>query len=98
MSSHRDHRSHHGHGNAAPPRRLAGRHAFKLFILNAVLFLACSAFAGLIIKDYLPTPGEPKVLAALFVVPLVMAAIATVVHVLADRWTSVDDMAERFSR
>ena len=77
---------------------MGSRHALKLFILNAVLFLACSAFAGLIIKDYLPTPGEPKVLAALLLVPLVMAVVATVVHMKTHRWTSVDDMAERFTK
>jgi len=98
MSHERDHRSHHGHGGGHAPPRLNGRHGLKLFILNAVLFLACGAFAGLIMKDYLPTPYEMKVLAALVAVPLVMALIATVVHVKTDRWTSVDDMAERFTK
>ncbi|MBX3356025.1 MAG: hypothetical protein KF724_10055 [Phycisphaeraceae bacterium] len=98
MSHDKDHRSHHGHGGGHAPRRQGGRHGVKLFILNAVLFLACSAFAGMIMLDYLPSPIEMKVIAALIVVPLVMAVVATVVHVKADRWTSVDDMAERFTK
>lgn len=77
---------------------MGGRHAGKLFVLNVVLYLACSAFAGLIIKDYLTTPYEMKVLLALVVVPLVMAAVSTVVHLKAHRWTNVDDMAERFTK
>lgn len=77
---------------------MGGRHGVKLFILNAVLFLACSAFAGLIMKDYLPTAIEMKLIAGLLIVPLVMAVIATVVHMKTDRWTSVDDIAERFTK
>lgn len=101
MSHGSDRHGHHGHHDAHSGRsvpRMGGRHAGKLFILNAVLFLVCSAFAGLIIKDYLPTPSEPKVIAALLIVPIVMAAVSTFVHMKAHRWTSVDDMAERFSK
>jgi len=101
MSHGSDRHGHHGHhdkhaGGSAP--RMGGRHAGKLFVLNAVLYLACSAFAGLIIKDYLMTAYTMEILGALVVVPLVMAAISTVVHMKAHRWTSVDDMAERFTK
>ena len=60
--------------------------------------VSSSSSAGMIMLDYLPSPIEMKVIAALIVVPLVMAVVATVVHVKADRWTSVDDMAERFTK
>ena len=68
----------------------------RLFLLNAVLYVACGAFAGLVAMDYLPSPIEMKALAAFFGVPLVMAVVSTIVHLKAHRWTSVDDMAERF--
>ncbi len=94
--SHDRHHAHHGHGGPGAAPRSGARHAFRLFLLNAVLYVACGAFAGLIVMDYLPTPMEMKVLAAFFGVPLLMAVVSTLVHVKARRWTSVDDMAERF--
>lgn len=95
--SHDRHHTHHGHGGgAAHASRRGPRHAVRLFLLNAVLYVACGAFAGLVAMDYLPTPLEMKVLAAFLGVPLAMAVVSTVVHIKADRWTSVDDMAERF--
>lgn len=93
--THHQHHSHHGHGGSPPARRMGGRHALRLFALNAVLYVACGAFAGLIARDYLPSPIEMKAIAAFFGVPLLMAVISTVVHMKAQRWTSVDDMAER---
>lgn len=90
------HRSHHGHGGPSSSPRSGAKHALRLFLLNAVLFVACGAFAGLVAMDYLPSPIEMKAIAAFFGVPLVMAVVATIVHLKAKRWTSVDDMAERF--
>jgi len=75
---------------------MGAKHLFRLFILNAVLYVACGAFAGVIVGDYLPTPMEMRVLAAFVGVPLIMAVISTAIHAKARRWTSVDDMAERF--
>jgi hypothetical protein len=72
------------------------KHALKLFLLNAVLYGACAAFAGLIVGDYLKTAEQSRVLAAFMLVPLVLAVISTVLHMKAHAWTSVDDMAERF--
>lgn len=72
------------------------KHALKLFLLNAVLYGACSAFAGLIIGDALSTVQQPRLIVAVGVVPLVLAVISTVLHMKAHAWTSVDDMAERF--
>lgn len=77
---------------------MGSRHAGKLFVLNAVLFLACSAFAGAVMYDYLPSSIEMKAIAGLVIVPIVMAIVATVVHMKTNRWTSVDDMAERFTK
>ena len=75
---------------------MGARHAIKLFLLNAVLYGACSAFAGLIVGDALQTAAQSRVLAAFMLVPLVLAVISTVLHMKAHAWTSVDDMAERF--
>lgn len=72
------------------------KHAFKLFLLNAVLYGACAAFAGVIIGDYLPTEAQGKVILAFLVGPLVLAVISTIAHMKAHQWTSADDMAERF--
>ncbi len=74
---------------------MGGRHAIRLFLLNAVLYGACSAFAGVIIGDDLPTAAQGKVILAFLVVPLVLAIISTVAHVKAHQWSNVDDMAER---
>ena len=71
------------------------RHAVRLFILNAILYGACAAFIGAIIGDSLPYNQQLKVVFALFVVPLVLAIISTVLHLKSHTWTSVDDMAER---
>ena len=71
------------------------RHAIRLFILNAILYGACAAFIGAIIGDSLPDNQQLKVVLALFVVPLVLAIISTVLHMKSHTWSSVDDMAER---
>jgi Na+/glutamate symporter len=71
------------------------RHFIRLFILNAILYGACAAFIGAIIGDSLPNTQQPKVILALFVVPLVLAIISTILHSNSHRWTSVDDMADR---
>lgn len=76
---------------------MGARHGFRLFMLNAVLYGACAAFAGLIVGDALPTEAQGRVILAFAVVPLVIAIISTVAHMKAHRWTSVDDMAERFA-
>jgi predicted membrane-bound mannosyltransferase len=73
------------------------RHAVRLFLLNAVLYGSCAAFAGLIVGDYLPVEQQGRVIVAFGVVPLVVALVSTVAHMRAHRWTSVDDMAERFT-
>jgi hypothetical protein len=73
------------------------KHALKLFLLNAVLYGACAAFAGVIVGDYLPVEAQGKVLLAFVVGPFVLAIISTVAHMKAHAWTSVDDMAERFA-
>ena len=65
-------------------------------MLNAVLYGACSAFAGLMVGDDLPTGSQGRVIIAFAVVPLVLAIVSTIAHMKAHRWTSVDDMAERF--
>jgi hypothetical protein len=67
----------------------------RLFILNAILYGACAAFAGVIVGDSLQTAAQPKVLLAFGVVPLALAIVSTIAHMKAHRWTSVDDMAER---
>lgn len=93
------HHSDHGHGGMhSAPRRMSSKHAWKLLVLNVVLYGICSAFAGYIMMDYLPTQIEMKVLLALVVVPLVVAIVSTVVHMKARTWTDVDDIAERFSK
>lgn len=73
------------------------RHGIRLFLLNAVLYGACSAFAGLIVGDYLPVEAQGRVILAFMVVPLGLALVSTVAHMKAHAWTSVDEMAERFS-
>jgi hypothetical protein len=73
------------------------RHGLRLFMLNAVLYGSCAAFAGLIVGDDLPTEAQGRVILAFAVVPLVLSVISTVAHMKAQRWTSVDDMAERFA-
>ncbi|MFO0894948.1 MAG: hypothetical protein U0574_08345 [Phycisphaerales bacterium] len=92
--------SHHEHEkkDRPAPKRMSAKHGFRLFILNAVLYVACGAFAGLVAMDYLPSPFEMRVLLAFFAVPLIMAVVSTLIHVMAARWTSVDDMAERFAK
>lgn len=83
---------------STPDRRVASaRHGFRLFMLNAVLYGACSAFAGLMVGDYLPTGSQGRVIIAFAVAPLVLAVVSTIAHMKAHRWTSVDDMAERFA-
>jgi len=90
---------HGNHDHAGAPKRPAmnARHGFRLFMLNAVLYGACAAFAGLIVGDDLPTEAQGKVILAFAVVPLVLAVVSTFAHMKAHRWTSVDDMAERFA-
>ncbi len=73
------------------------KHGVKLFLLNAVLYGACAAFAGLMVGDYLPVEAQGRVILAFMVGPLVLAVISTVSHMKAHAWTSVDDMAERFT-
>ena len=73
------------------------KHGVKLFLLNAVLYGACAAFAGLMVGDYLPVEAQGRVILAFMVGPLVLAVISTVSHMKAHAWTSVDDMAERFA-
>jgi hypothetical protein len=87
----------HQHGGAPAPRKMGFKHAIRLFLLNAVLYGACAAFAGLIIGDYLPVEAQGRVILAFMVVPLVIALVSTIAHMKAHRWTSVDDMAERFA-
>jgi hypothetical protein len=90
--------SHHDHGGAKPrsAHGMGSGHVLKLFLLNVVLFGACGAFAGVIMGDWVPSGGQLRFLAAVGLVPMVIAVVATVVHVKAGRWTSVDTMSERF--
>ena len=73
------------------------RHGVRLFLLNAVLYGACSAFAGLMIGDDLPVEAQGRVILAFMVVPVVVALVSTVAHMKTHQWTGVDDMAERFT-
>lgn len=75
---------------------MSTKHIVRLFLLNAVLFGTCSAFAGLIVGDWVPSGQQLRVLAAFGLVPLVIAVVATVVHAYAGKWTSADEMSERF--
>ncbi len=75
---------------------MSASHILKLFLLNVVLFGACSAFAGLIVGDWVPAGNQLRVLAAFGLLPLVAAVIATAVHAYAGKWTSADQMSERF--
>jgi hypothetical protein len=93
---HHGHHSHAQHGHADRPRRMSGSHLLKLFLLNVVLFGACGAFAGLIMGDWVPREGQLRFLAAVGLVPLVLAVVATIAHAWAGKWTSVDNMSERF--
>jgi hypothetical protein len=72
------------------------RHGVRLFLLNAVLYGACAAFAGLIVGDDLPVASHGRVIVAFMAVPLALAVVSTVAHMKVHEWTSVDDMAERF--
>lgn len=87
----------HQHGGAPAPRKMGFKHAIRLFLLNAVLYGACAAFAGLIVGDYLPVKEQGRVILAFMAVPLAIAVVSTVAHLKAHQWTSVDDMAERFT-
>ncbi|MCE9620264.1 MAG: hypothetical protein K8R92_10195 [Planctomycetes bacterium] len=89
------HPSNSHHAPPHNPRRF--RHAIRLFILNAILYGACSAFAGVIVGDSLRDTNQMKLLLAFGAVPLVLAVVSTIVHVKANRWTNVDDIAERFA-
>ena len=93
---HRGNHSHAQHGHGERPRRISGAHLLKLFLLNVVLFGACGAFAGLIVGDWVPREGQMRFLAAVGLVPLVLAVVATIAHAWAGKWTSVDSMSERF--
>jgi hypothetical protein len=43
-----------------------------------------------------PREGQLRFLAAVGLVPLVLAVVATIAHAWAGKWTSVDNMSERF--
>jgi hypothetical protein len=85
-------RHHPGTGGGA---RFSGSHVAKLLLLNCVLFLACGAFAGAIVGDYIEDKLQMRVLAAFVLVPIGIAIVSTFIHVRASRWTSVDSMSER---
>jgi hypothetical protein len=46
--------------------------------------------------DWVPREGQLRFLAAVGLVPLVLAVVATIAHAWAGKWTSVDHMSERF--
>lgn len=75
--------------------RFSGSHVAKLLLLNCVLFLACGAFAGAIVGDYIEDKLQLRVLSAFVLIPLGIAVVSTFIHVRASRWTSVDSMSER---
>jgi|GEM_PF-729549 len=79
------------------PQRMGMKHALRLFVLNAVLYGACAAFAGVMVGDYLPTEAQGKVILAFLLGPLVLAIISTIAHMKAHQWNNVDDMADRFT-
>jgi hypothetical protein len=86
----------HQHSNRPAPRAMGLKHGLKLFLLNAVLYGACAAFAGLMVGDYLVGKDQGRIIIGFMVGPLVLAVISTISHMKAHAWTSVDDMAERF--
>ncbi|MBL9141078.1 MAG: hypothetical protein JNK53_04365 [Phycisphaerae bacterium] len=98
--SHQSHEHDRGHSKAHHSGKGGGRgfsvgHVLKLLLLNCVLFLACGAFAGAIVGDYIPDKMQLRVIGAFVLVPLGIAIVSTVVHVYSARWTSVDSMSER---
>jgi len=76
-------------------RRFSAGHVMKLLLLNTVLFLACGAFAGAIVGDYIEDKLQMRVIAAFVLVPIAIAIVSTAIHVRAGRWTSSDSMSER---
>ncbi len=96
--SHQQHK--HGHSSSSHTgksvkRGFSGSHVMKLLLLNCVLFLACGAFAGAIVGDYIEDKLQLRVIAAFVLVPLGIAVVSTVLHVRTAQWTSVDSMSER---
>lgn len=64
-----------------------------MFLFNAVLFLVIGAFAGFEMGDFLPDAG--KLLVLVFVLPIILAGVATWWHLKHGHWTNVDSMSER---
>ncbi|MFO0783816.1 MAG: hypothetical protein U0636_09045 [Phycisphaerales bacterium] len=90
----RDHRKR-AHQQPAADARFSASHVMKLLLLNCVLFLACGAFAGLIVGDWIQDKLQMRVIAAFVLIPLGMAVISTFIHAKSGRWSNVDSMSER---
>lgn len=96
MNTQHDHKHDHQQAHRSSPRGMSAGHLLKLFLMNAVLFGACGAFAGMIMGDWVPAGNQLRFLSAVALIPLVLALVATILHAKAGNWTSADNMSERF--